>query len=470
VWDFEKEEHPVLHLDMSKVAGPNSNVESFEIKVKEMLNNILLSHDVNLPPVNFPIETTFSYAINKLKLKHKKPVVVIIDEYDKPILDLLDKPDQMEAVRESLQSFYSVLKSEESNLRLVFLTGLYKFTEMSMFSTLNNLRDISLDVNAGTLMGYTESDVRAYFSKHIRALKTELSIEEDDDVMNRLRESYNGYRFGVNTANGKVSEPIYNPFAINYVFSGLQFSDNWSLSGSASMLSDKLVAAGNQYDSLLSTTVDALKRSYKPSDMSPTSLMYYGGYATIDSFEKETDEIVLKIPNASVKKYLAQNYLESIFSKAGPTSFEKTIKDIFKLLTQTPISGMDSKIKEIEEKFDKLLSHFSYDALGNEDNFQNIMDTIFKTRFNQVLSQWRTKDGRIDTIVIYDSRIFVIEYKYNKSSEKALDQIHDKKYYDDAVVMESKLPILLLGINLMKDASNNKHIKISYELCRGSNQ
>jgi len=202
--------------------------------------------------------------------------------------------------------------------------------------------------------------------------------------------------------------------------------------------------------------------------MSPTSLMYYGGYATIDSFEKETDEIVLKIPNASVKKYLAQNYLASIFSKTGPTSFEVTIKDIFKLLTQTPIPGMDSKIKEIEEKFDKLLSHYSYDALGNEDNFQNIMDTIFKTRFNQVLSQWRTKDGRLDTIVFHDSRIFVIEYKYNKSSEKALDQIHDKKYYDDAIVMESKLPILLLGINLMKDASNNKHIKISYELCRGN--
>jgi PD-(D/E)XK nuclease superfamily len=131
---------------------------------------------------------------------------------------------------------------------------------------------------------------------------------------------------------------------------------------------------------------------------------------------------------------------------------------------------MDSKIGEIEKNLDKLLSHYSYDALGSEDSFQNIMDTMFRTRFNQVLSQWKTKDGRIDTIVFYDSRIFVIEYKYNKSSEKALDQIHDKKYYDDAVVMESKLPILLLGINLKKDASNNKQIKISYELCRGNEE
>ena len=92
---------------------------------------------------------------------------------------------------------------------------------------------------------------------------------------------------------------------------------------------------------------------------------------------------------------------------------------------------MESKIKEIKEKLDKLLSHYSYDALGNDDNFQNIMDTIFETRFNQVLSQWKTKDGRIDTVVFYDSRIFVIEYKFSKSSKKALDQIHQKEYYKD---------------------------------------
>jgi Predicted AAA-ATPase len=169
------------------------------------------------------------------------------------------------------------------------------------------------------LVGYTESEVRVYFSKHIRALKAKLNIQDDDDddVMNRLRESYNGYRFGLDTADGKVSEPIYNPFAINYVFNDLQLIDNWSLSGSASMLSDKLVAAGYQYDSLLSTTVDAMKRSYQPSDMSLTSLMYYGGYATIDSYDKQSKKVILKIPNASIQKYLAENYLASIFSKTG---------------------------------------------------------------------------------------------------------------------------------------------------------
>jgi hypothetical protein len=207
VWDFEKEEHPVLHLDMSKAAGQSSNAKKFESNVNSMVKSLAKQHGIDLSSAgNLSLEASFSYLIQELKLKHNKPVVVIIDEYDKPILDLIKKPERMEAVHESLQSFYSVLKSEESNLRLVFITGLYRFTEMSMFSTLNNLNDISFDANAGTLAGYTESEVRTFFSKHIAALKVKRSFQDDEDVMDRLRKMYNGYRFGVDTEDGKVSD------------------------------------------------------------------------------------------------------------------------------------------------------------------------------------------------------------------------------------------------------------------------
>ena len=214
VWDFEKEEHPVIHLDMSKVAGVNSNVVIFERTVKKMLKEFAISAGVKLNcDKNDSIKEYLQALIWRLNQKHKKRVVIIIDEYDKPVLDLINKPEEMEAVRESLQTFYSVLKSQESNLRLVFITGLYKFTEMSMFSTLNNLRDISLELPAGTLVGYTESEIKEYFGDHIKAFKLKLNIT-DDTLMNELRERYNGYRFGLNAANGKMSEPIYNPFAI----------------------------------------------------------------------------------------------------------------------------------------------------------------------------------------------------------------------------------------------------------------
>jgi hypothetical protein len=286
--------------------------------------------------------------------------------------------------------------------------------------------------------------------------------------MNKLREKYNGYRFGLSTADGKASEPIYNPFAINYVFSDLEFNDNWSLSGSASMLSAKLVAAGDHYSSLLRIRLNELKTSYKPNDMSLPSLMYYAGYATIESYDKPSEDVILKVPNSSVEKHLAGNYLASVFSKTGPTSFDVIIQDIFESLNLTPIAVMEFKIKEVEGKFNTLLSHYSYDALGDEASFQIIMDTIFKTRFTRVESELRTLDGRADAAVFSDSRVFVIEYKYNKSSAEALRQIHQKKYYNAAAILGSKRTILLLGVNLKIDNDRNKSVEISYELHRDS--
>ena len=179
------------------------SVYNFKMKVKFMLEDTASVAGVELNcDKEGPIELFLQALILRLKQKYNKPVVVIIDEYDKPILDLINKPEEMEAVRESLQTFYSVLKSEEAKLRLVFITELY------------NLRDISLKLSAGTSVGYTESEIKEYFGDHIQAFKSKLNVTDDDVLMNELRQRYNRYRFGLDTANGKISEPIYNPFTI----------------------------------------------------------------------------------------------------------------------------------------------------------------------------------------------------------------------------------------------------------------
>ena len=367
----------------------------------------------------------------------------------------------MEAVRESLQTFYSVLKSEELNLRLVFITGLYKFTEMSMFSTLNNLLDISMELPAGTLVGYTESEIKEYFGDHIKAFKLKLNIT-DDTLMNELRERYNGYRFGLDTGDGKMSEPIYNPFAINHVFRDLEFSDEWSLSGSASMLSKKLIEHGYRYESNLTTSVDHLKSSCKPSAMSLTSLMYYGGYATIDKYNKETSVLYLKIPNNSITKYLAQDYLSSTFSIPDTTKFEQDAKDVCNVMTLTPINEMGSKIEEIIKSFNNILNHFTYDIIKTEGAFRSILDTMFKLGFHNVAHEVQTKNGRIDTVIIEKSRIFIIEYKYKENASEELNQIIEKEYY--AQYLSKNLPILLLGISLTINESKNRCIDIHYDI------
>jgi hypothetical protein len=287
--------------------------------------------------------------------------------------------------------------------------------------------------------------------------------------MNELRERYNGYRFGLNTASGTISEPIYNPFAINYVFRGLQFSDEWSVSGSASMLSKKLIEQGYSYESMLTTSVIALEKSYKPSEMSLTSLMYFAGYATIDKYDKVTNDQYLKIPNKSINIYLARDYLESIFSTSDITPFDRLAKKIHHVMTVTPINEMDSKITEITKLLDNVLNYFPYGAMENEGDFRNAMDTMFKFRFNDVAQEIQTKNGRIDTVITENSRIFIIEYKYNATAFSALEQIKEKECY--AHYLSTNLPILLFGISLRKkNKSKTRYIEISYDIKNSNKQ
>eukprot|EP01035_Chromulina_nebulosa_P020293 gene20293-26343_t len=154
VWKFEDQENPVIHLDMSSVAGIDSNKEMFYNKVRDLL---MAKAKQFSPPVNIPnansitIARLFVRLIIELQKRYNKKVVVIIDDYDKPVLDLLDQPKEMEEINSALQTFYAILKSCESDLKLVFMTGLYKFTPTSMFSTFNNITDLTFKLQAGTL-------------------------------------------------------------------------------------------------------------------------------------------------------------------------------------------------------------------------------------------------------------------------------------------------------------------------------
>jgi hypothetical protein len=194
-----------------------------------------------------------------------------------------------------------------------------------MFSTLNNLRDISLDLSAGTLVGYTESEIKENFRDRVELLMAKLNMTETD-LMNKLREQYNGYRFGVDTGDGKVSEPIYNPFAINYIFKDLQFTDKWILSGSAAMLAKKLSSSGDRYEDYLTTSMSDLEEACQPDEMTTTSLMYYSGYSTINKVDTVGNKILLKIPNKSINKYLAKDYLKSKFSVSDIQLTDQSMK------------------------------------------------------------------------------------------------------------------------------------------------
>jgi hypothetical protein len=326
------------------------------------------------------------------------------------------------------------------------------------------------------LVGYTESEIKEYFGDHIQALKAELDITDDDILMNELRERYNGYRFGLYTTNGQVSEQIYNPFEINYVFEDLQFNDKWILSGSAWMLTKKLIERGYRYESMsfLTASLYELKTS-DPADMSLRSLMYYGGYSTIDKYNKDTNHVSLKIPNKSIKAYLATNYLKSMLGMKFKQvdlkvrKVELVAREVYDVMTLTPINEMDSKIKEIAMSFENVLNHYTHEgeAISSEGEFRSIIDSMLKINFHDVAHEVKTKNGSIDTVIIEKSRIFILQYKYKEKASTALKQIKEKEYY--AEYLNTNLPILLFGISLREKVETNmRYIDIHYDIKNSS--
>ena len=228
------------------------------------------------------------------------------------------------------------------------------------------------------------------------------------------------------------------------------------------MLSDKLTQEGFAYDSLLTTTKQALKDSYKPSDMSLTSLMYYGGYATIDRYDDRNKNLILKIPNTSIRKYLSIDYMSSIFNNLKVTDYERKSARIHHILVNTPIHEMNTKIDELQNLFFSLICPYPYDAMTDESPFQIFLAGIFFQKFTKVVVEKNTIDGRIDITINHTSRTFIIECKYNKTSNIALHQIKEKEYHRK--IENNNLPKLLFGINLNKDVkTNNKSIEIIYD-------
>jgi ribose 5-phosphate isomerase RpiB len=203
--------------------------------------------------------------------------------------------------------------------------------------------------------------------------------------------------------------------------------------------------------------------------------MYYGGYATIDKYNKDTNQVFLKIPNKSISADLARNYLKSMLETKFKQvdivhmkvrEFERVAREVHDVMTLTPINEMGSKIEEIIKSFENVLNHYTHDgeAISSEREFRNIIDSMLKLKFHNVAHEVETNNDRIDTVIIEKSRIFILQYKYKEKASTALKQIKEKEYY--AQYLNTNLPILLFGISLRekKDKSKTRYIDISNDI------
>ena len=289
-------EYPVLHLDLSGVTYTDENVlnEKMENTLSQWEQTYGIANTFTVDGIRFEniIKTAYSQT--------GKPVVILIDEYDKPLLDTAGNEPLREAIRSRLQGFYSVMKSQDGKIRFGFLTGITKLGKLSIFSGLNNLNGISMDYRYADICGISEKDLHAYFDESVQEM-AEANKMSKEECYARLKEYYDGYHFC------EDSEDIYNPFSLLSALNGKRFRDYWYETGTPTFVVKALQRGQFNLEGLTLEGVPAfVLGGVNADDSDPVPVLYQSGYLTIQSYDNQTQEYTLKYPNQEVERGFMQ--------------------------------------------------------------------------------------------------------------------------------------------------------------------
>ncbi len=436
---LEKEwkKHPVLKFDFS--GDKHEDAKSVKIMLGDMLGSYEQEYGITVPNNN-----TFASRLSCLiQTAHKttgEKVVVLIDEYDAPILDAVGNNTAQDEARKIMRSFFSPLKSESEHLRFLFITGISKFSQLSIFSELNNLNNISLDDNFCDLCGLTEKEIAGNFAPEIKEL-AEANHESEDEAKQHLKRLYDGYHFSANGTD------IYNPFSIVKVLFSKKYSDYWFASGTPtfllSLMQKQDVEFSDLHDlNLYENDFDA------PTETNPDVLavLYQSGYLTIKGYDTQTGLYKLDFPNSEVKNGFADFLLKHYAPNS--TLNRRNLGIAFTTLLEK--NDVDGFMLELQ----KFLRTFPYN-LGKdcgEKHYQTILYSILATLGVTVEAEIATADGRIDMTAKFKNRIFLFEFKLNKSAKEAMTQINGKSYADK--FMNDGRPITKIGVNFSTKIRN----------------
>ena len=423
VMELEKEwkRYPVLHIDVSTAKG-QENVE--------MLRNALLRQMRPLISLygSSPDEITpgavFDGLIHRAYEQTGDQVVVVIDEYDAPLLDVLHEEELLPAFRRVMQEFYQCLKANEAMIRFCFITGITKFSQLSIFSTLNNISNISLDPQFAAICGITGEEIDTQMQPDVERLAREYEVTPAE-MRKMLRDTYDGYRFSRN------SPDIYNPFSLMKAFNHCELRNFWFESGTPSYLMrqmrrfrtditkmDDLVVSSDAFDQPTENMVDALP------------LLYQSGYLTIKDYDRIGQEYTLGIPNKEVRVGFTKGLLPLVTGVAAEGVRSGFAVRFWRALraNDTPLALEELKayLESLPyvEGFKKKLEEVAVAEGFYEWSFY----LIFSMLNVYVQTQVKCARGRADMVVFMPDAIYVMELKLNGTAQDALDQIHDKGY------------------------------------------
>ena len=420
--------YPVFHFDMSLAKHVDRE------RLESMLNIQLYRYEEIYGRLDGEVmlNDRLTGLIQRAYQQTGKQVVVLIDEYDAPLLDVMHEDKNLPILRNVMRNFYSPLKACDPYLRYVFLTGITKFSQLSIFSELNNIKNISMDEPYAAICGITEEEIKEQMSYDLDLLAEKMQITRDE-VLAKLKENYDGYHFTW------PSPDIYNPFSLFNAFNDGKFNSYWFGSGTPTYLIEML----NKFGVLPSEIggIEAVAAEFDaPTECmtSITPLLYQSGYITIKGYDSVFDIYTLDIPNKEVRIGLMRNLIPSYITNDTLTTTTMVV-DLARALSR---SDMDATLRLLQ----KFLSTIPYcDNTDYEGHYQQVFFIIFSLLGYYVDVEVRTPRGCVDMVMRSWTTLYVVELKLDKSADAAMQQI-DLKDYPERFAL-CGLPVVKVGIN-----------------------
>jgi hypothetical protein len=431
--DWEWKPHPVVAIDFNGIDA--TDAELLEKSLVLRLDDIADQHGFTLEQDILPYK--FVKLIKELKNKYQANIVVLIDEYDKPIVTHLGEGEAgLQIARENraiLKKFFGVLKEIEvsDRLRFVFITGISKFSRVGIFSDLNNLQDLTMHADYADLLGYTQTELENYFGDWMAEFARRQQTAPEQ-ILLELREWYNGHRFTPRNL------PLYNPFSILNVFSEYRFKSFWFETATPSFLVDLIKEKDYPIPALENLEVDeGVFSTYDLENLRLEALLFQTGYVTIHGFDGFLYQ--LGYPNQEVKTSFL-SYLYDSLVKVADSTLKAQYRRLHHYLAQEDLA-------QFIETVNAILSAIPYPQISERDEgyFHTVFYLMLSASGVLVHTEPLSSHGRVDIAVEFKDKVYIVELKCNQSADEALRQIREKRYHEK--YLQSGRRIFLLGIN-----------------------
>ncbi len=430
--DWEWEPYPVLLFDLNipdyKVDGEFE--ELIENQISEWEDKYGIVPKVDSHAVRFRNIIAAAYK------KTGKRVVILVDEYDKPLVNSMDNKERFERYRSKLASLYANFKSSADYIRLVFLTGVSRFGKLSVFSGLNNIRNISFNDKFAAICGITETEMFEYLEEGISAM-AEAHCKSRDEIISTLKRRYDGYHFS------RSSLDIYNPYSLLNTFEDEQFGSYWIETGTPSLLMKQLRRTNVDLETLYKAEGTENQLSGLDfENLNPIALFYQTGYLTIKGYDERFKLYQLGYPNEEVKEGF-YGYILPYYTNLRSQNVMLFIRD---LVLELEAGKVEAMMKRLISLFAGLSYELQIDA---EKDVRNVLFLVFKLVGVYSEAEYHTSDERIDILVRTPDYVYIMELKYDSTAQEALDQIKRKEYHLPWSVDNRQ--IIAIGINFSSE-------------------